>query len=183
MNVLEPSRSNGQHSPPNCKDFFYFAQQCQTKLDSTDSLLTTFFPYVSEICCVELFQPFSGFTSLGDTTPRRSAPPLKQQQLIWSPPLVPDILSRQTRWKRPSAARHASCCLSCYFTFNIKHTAVQHLLNKIEPISSGLEELYLLTFSSSVKMISVQLIFCEAQGNILKRFQASFGTMLYHCLS
>lgn len=130
-----------------------------------------------------LFFFFFFFTSLGDTTPHWSAPPLKQQQLTWSPLLVPYMLSQQTPWKRPRTARHASYCLSCYFAFTLKDTAVQHLLNKIQPISSGLEQPYLLTFLSRLKMIPIQLTFSAGQGNIFERFQACFGTMLVHCLS
>lgn len=124
------------------------------------------------------------FTSLGDTTPHRSAPPLKQQQqqLIWSPLLVPYIPSRQTAWKRPSAACHASYCLSCYFASGFKDAAVQHLLNKIQPISTGLEKLNLLTFLSRVKMISTELTFSAGQCNTFERFEAYFGAVLYHRL-
>ena len=127
------------------------------------------------------------FTSLGDATPHRSAPPLKQQQqqqqLIWSPLLVPYTPPQQTAWKRASAACHASYCLSCYFASGFKDAAVQHLLNKIRPISAGLEKLNLLTFLSRVKMISTELTFSAGQCNTFERSEVYFGVMLYHRLS
>lgn len=88
---------------------------------------------------------------------------------------------QQTQWiKRRSSAHHGSHCLSGYFSF--KDAAVQHLLNKIQPVSFGLEQLRLLTFLSSVEMISTRLTFSLGQANIFERFPTCFGT-LYHSLS
>lgn len=169
--------------PHTVKSSECFSQQWQTKLDSIASLLTN--PPIWQwnmlhraVSCVFFLSiPWGYYTYIHCT----SAPPLRPQQLIRSPLLVPSIQLQQTQWiKRRSSAHHGSHCLSGYFSF--KDAAVQHLLNKIQPVSFGLEQLRLLTFLSSVEMISTRLTFSLGQANIFERFPTCFGT-LYHSLS
>lgn len=172
--------------PHTVKSSECFSQQWQTKLDKirlnsfpADQPSHMAVKYAASGCFMRFFLsiPWGYYTYIHCT----SAPPLRPQQLVRSPLLVPSIQLQQTQWiKRRSSAHHGSHCLSGYFSF--KDAAVQHLLNKIQPVSFGLEQLRLLTFLSSVEMISTRLTFCLGQANIFERFPTCFGT-LYHSLS
>lgn len=130
-----------------------------------DSLLTTTFSYRGENAALSYFKL---------VLPPWGTLHLTGLHLLWNSRSPSEVLyptytpSRQTLEKRTSAARHASHCLSCYFTLSFKDSTLSSIKYSFNTLQPG-TVIYPDIFIKSVNDFNPVDILCRSR-QYLERF-------------